>query len=128
MKILGIEIGNPAPLPQPSPTPTPIATERTVEVAASAILQDRIDHLTRVLDSVVALSDKWERHLTQSQTEKYQYVALYEASKKELAAALRISAFREAQIASLRTRIATLEEPKLPRMVSHKPAPTVTNG
>ena len=117
MKILGFEIGNPAPLPQPSPTPTPIVTERIVEVAASAILQDRIDHLTRVLDSVIALSDKWERHLTQSQTEKYQYVALYEASKKELAAALRISAFREAQIASLRKQIATLEEPKLPRMV-----------
>ena len=133
MKILGIEIGEVKPrieLPSPSPCPPPhntglpVATERAVEHFINEILQDRVDHLKRVLNATVALSEKWERHLTQSQTEKYQYVALYEASKKELEAALRISAFREAQIASLKTRVAALEEPKLPRMVSHKPAAT----
>lgn len=61
MKILGFEIGEVKPrieLPSPSPCPPPhniglpVATERIVEVAASAILQDRIDHLTRTAHGV----------------------------------------------------------------------------
>ena len=109
------------------------SVEKANELMAGAALrnpfdlhrvQERIDHLVRVLDANIALAEKWERQLTQSQTEKYRYVELYETTKRELAAALRINAFREAQIASLRKQIATLEEPKLPRMVSHKPAAT----
>ena len=61
MKILGFEIGEVKPrieLPSPSPCPPPhniglpVATERIVEVTASAILQDRIDHLTRTAHGV----------------------------------------------------------------------------
>lgn len=123
MKLFGFDIGSQPP-PEPSPrlldqpisasVETPVATERSVE----PFLQERIDHLVRVLDANIALAEKWERQLVQSQTEKYRYVELYETTKRELAAALRINAFREAQIASLRTRIATLEEPKLPEKLA----------
>jgi hypothetical protein len=51
MKILGIEIGSPAPIPEPStrlldqPVSSKAETSAIVETLTSAILQERIDHL-----------------------------------------------------------------------------------
>lgn len=121
MKILGIEIGNPEPYPV-SLAPVVSAAVEIIHLDPNPELQKRVEWLEEQIVHALTLSSKWEQHLTQSQAEKYRYVELYEATKKELDAAKRLLTFREAQIEGLKRTLAKEEEPKLPRTVSHKPA------
>jgi len=127
MKLLEIEIGVVKPEPSPRLLDQPISArvETTPKIETDPRVFKMLEKYESALDRTLTLSEKWERHLAQSQTEKYTYANLYESTKKELETTKRILTFREAQIEGLKRRLGELEEPKLPRMVSHKPAPTV---
>jgi hypothetical protein len=135
MKILGIEIGAVSPEKPVSPiveyrptveTPDPQITHLTARL--HDVYQWSLG-LQKSLDEALALSSKLERHLSESQQEKYAFVRRLDAAIAERngvsdrlieASDRLVEALK--QIAALKEQI---PETKLPRMVSHKPAPTV---
>lgn len=128
MKILGIEIGEPWQDVRGTKPKPPLGEIRLLDSPVSPIVEtapktetdprvfQMLEKYEGILDRALSLSEKWEQHLAQSQAEKYEYVRRLDAAIAER------NGVSDRLVQALKKLEALKAEPKLPRMVSHKPA------